>query len=179
MQMPRGLPLCLLLALLTPALARAQPEPPPVAPTEARTPEGERRGFHLPPGFEVQLVASEPDVIHPINMAFDARGRLWVTMSIEYPFPAKNPQHTQDVVKVLEDFGPDGRARKITTWADNLNIPIGVLPLADGALVHSIPNVWRMWDSPGAGKADKREVLLASYGYRDTHGMTGNFVRGF
>jgi putative heme-binding domain-containing protein len=164
--------------LCVPLTCRAQPEPPPIAPTGPRTAEGERQGFHLPPGFEVQLVAAEPDIIHPINIAFDAGGRLWVTMSVEYPFPAKDPHHTKDVVKVLEDFGPDGRARKITTWADNLNIPIGVLPLADGAVVHSIPDVWRMWDSRGAGRADKREVLLGTYGYQDTHGMTGNFVRG-
>jgi putative heme-binding domain-containing protein len=178
-----GLSLVLAVALLTasPGLQAAQnypPEPPPVAPTGPRTPAGEARGLHLPPGFEVQLVASEPDIIHPINIAFDARGRLWVTTSIEYPFPAKGPK-TKDAVKVLEDFGPDGRARKITTWADNLNIPIGVLPLPGEALVHSIPDVWRMWDTTGAGKADRREVLLASIGYKDTHGMTGNFVRGF
>jgi putative heme-binding domain-containing protein len=166
------------LALAVSLFIAAQPEPPPIAPTEARTPEGEREGFHLPPGFEVQLVAAEPDIIHPINIAFDARGRLWVTTSIEYPFPAKGLK-TKDAVKVLEDFGPDGRARKITTFADNLNIPIGVLPLKSGAIVHSIPDVWRMSDTRGTGKADKRDVLLASIGYRDTHGMTGNFVRGF
>jgi putative heme-binding domain-containing protein len=171
------------LALALPLLAcppatRAQPEPPPIAPTDPRSPADEGKGFHLPPGFEVQLVAAEPDIIHPINMAFDARGRLWVTTSIEYPFPAKGPK-TKDAVKILEDFGPDGRARKVTTWADNLNIPIGVLPLRDGAIVHSIPDVWRMHDARGAGKAGKREVLLGTYGFQDTHGMTGNFVRGF
>jgi putative heme-binding domain-containing protein len=161
-----------------PDATRAQPEPPPIAPTGPRSPAQERRGFHLPPGFEVQLVAAEPDIIHPINMAFDARGRLWVTTSIEYPFPAKGPK-TKDTVKVLEDFGPDGRARKITTWADNLNIPIGVLPLRDGAIVHSIPDVWHMRDTTGVGRADRREVLYGTYGFEDTHGMTGNFVRGF
>src|SRR5690349_18833152 len=47
--------------------------------TEARTPEEERKAFHLPPGFEVQLVASEPEICKPMNMAFDAKGRLWIT----------------------------------------------------------------------------------------------------
>ena len=53
-----------------------------------RSPEDERKGFHLPAGFEIQLVAAEPYVRKPINIAFDERGRLWVTESVEYPFPA-------------------------------------------------------------------------------------------
>ena len=136
----------------------------------------------------MQLVASEPDIHKPINIAFDDRGRLWVTDTIEYPFPVAEGKPTRDTLKILEDFGPDGRARKITTFADNLNIPIGVMPLptpADPsgkgttAIVHSIPNVWRLTDTAGAGKADQREVLLASIDHQDTHGMTGSFTEGF
>src|SRR6266566_9895534 len=59
-----------------------------IRPTEALTPELEQKSFHLPPGFEVQLVAAEPDIAKPMNLAFDATGRLWVTTSREYPFPA-------------------------------------------------------------------------------------------
>src|SRR5437667_6675594 len=54
--------------------------------TEPLTPEQERKAFHLPPGFEAQLVASEPEIGKPMNMAFDANGRLWMTQSSEYPF---------------------------------------------------------------------------------------------
>src|SRR4051794_26354408 len=56
--------------------------------TDALTPDQELKSFHVPPGFEVQLVAAEPDIGKPMNMAFDSRGRLWVTQSREYPFPA-------------------------------------------------------------------------------------------
>ena len=45
--------------------------------------------FHLPPGFEIQLVAAEPDIHKPINLTFDHRGRLWVTQSVEYPYPGR------------------------------------------------------------------------------------------
>src|SRR5262249_45387080 len=78
-----------------------------------------------------------------------------------------------------EDFGLDGRARKITTFADNLNIPIGVLPLRNEALVFSIPSIFRFTDTDGDGKADKREVVYKQFGYADTHGMTGEFTWGF
>ncbi len=173
----------LALPLLFANAAAAQPKKDPyaahIAPTPPRSPADEQKAFHLPPGFEAQLVASEPDIRMPINIAFDAAGRLWVTQSIEYPFPAKPGAPPRDTVKILADIGSDGRAKKITTFADGLNIPIGVLPVRDGALVYSIPNIWRLRDTQGTGKADKREVLYSTYGYKDTHGMTGEFMRGF
>jgi putative heme-binding domain-containing protein len=150
-----------------------------IAPTDPLRPDQQVKKFRLPPGFEIQLVAADPDIRKPINIAFDAAGRLWVTETIEYPFPAPAGKG-HDAVKVLEDFAPDGRARKITTFAGGLNIPIGVLPLTTtGALVYTIPSVFRMDDDNGDGKADRREVLLSGYGFQDTHGMTGEFARGF
>jgi putative heme-binding domain-containing protein len=158
--------------------AKRDPFAAHIAPTPAKSPEDERKSFTLPPGFEAQLVACEPDIRKPINIAFDAAGRLWVTQSTEYPFPAP-PGKGRDAVKVLSDFGPDGRARRIATFADDLNIPIGVLPVGDGALVYSIPNIYRLHDTRGTGKSDRREVLYATYEFRDTHGMTGEFMWGF
>jgi putative heme-binding domain-containing protein len=162
-----------------------------IAPGNPRTPEAERKAFHLPTGFEIQLVASEPDIHKPMNIAFDDRGRLWVTESVEYPYPAPADKKGRDAVKILEDFGPDGKARKITTFADGLNIPIGVLPLpsplapagkgigGEGALVYSIPNIWKLTDTDGKNRADKREVFVGTIGTRDTHGMTNSFTWGF
>src|SRR5262249_48769645 len=76
-----------------------------------------------PEGFAVELVASEPDVVNPIAMTFDDRGRVWVTESLEYP--RKAPGVGRDRVKVLEDSDGDGRADKVTVFADGLNIPTG------------------------------------------------------
>ena len=83
----------------------------------------------LPPGFEIQLVASEPDIQKPMNLAFDARGRLWVTHSVEYPFAAADSEKSRDGLTILDGIGADGLATKITKFADRLNIPIGVLPM--------------------------------------------------
>jgi putative heme-binding domain-containing protein len=149
-----------------------------IAGTPPRTPADEVKAFHLPPGFEAQLVASEPDIHKPINIAFDDRGRLWLTESVEYPFAAKG-HNPRDAVKILDDFDVNGRARKITTYADGLNIPIGILPLSQGALAYSIPNIYRLNDTKHDGHADERQLLLGSIGYRDTHGMTSNFNWGF
>ncbi|HKB35189.1 MAG TPA: hypothetical protein VKD72_01965, partial [Gemmataceae bacterium] len=132
--MRRALPLALgVVAVTLFSLVRSEENPPLVAPTRPRTPAEEKKTFHLPPGFDVELVAAEPDIHKPINLAFDDRGRLWVTDTVEYPFPAGPGKKPRDTVKILEDFGADGRARKITTFAEGLNIPIGVLPLtSDG-----------------------------------------------
>src|SRR6266516_4284703 len=118
-----------------------------VRPTEALTPELEQKSFHVPPGFEVQLVAAEPDIAKPMNLAFDATGRLWVTTSREYPFPAPPDKPARDRIMIFEDFGPDGRARKVTKFADGLNIPIGVYPFRSG---ESTPNPSREGSTAGA-----------------------------
>jgi putative heme-binding domain-containing protein len=173
--------------ILLAGLARPQEKTDPyaghIAPTGPRTPADEQKAFRLPPGFEAELVAAEPDIHKPINLAFDDRGRLWVTETVEYPFPAGRGGKPHDAVKVLEDFGPDGRARKVSTFADGLNIPMGVLPLPgvrpQDALVFSIPDIYRLRDTRGAGHADRRDALYAAFGFRDTHGMTNAFTWGF
>ena len=93
--------------------------------TPGRTPEEERLGFKLPPGFEIQLFASEPDIQKPMNLAFDAQGRMWVTQSFDYPFPA-TPGKGTDHITILEDTDHDGKADKFTNFSDTLNIPIGI-----------------------------------------------------
>ena len=135
-----------------------------------KSPEAERAALHVPPGFEVQLVAAEPDIDKPMNLAFDARGRLWVTHSREYPLAAA-PGTGRDRVSILEDTNGDGRADRFTTFADSLNIPIGIAPMRDGAIVYSIPNLYRMYDRDGDGRADERRVLYGPFDYDDTHGM--------
>ncbi len=151
-----------------------------IRPTPKLTPEQEQATFTLPPGFEIQLFASEPDIAKPLNMAFDARGRLWITDTVEYPYAAPADRPGRDSVKILEDTNGDGRADKITTFADGLNIPIGIYPYRDGAIVFSIPHIWRLRDTNGDGKADKREKLFGPMGYdRDTHGLNNAFRRGF
>lgn len=158
------------------AMALGQEPPELVAPSEPLTPAEQQARFHLPPGFEIQLVAAEPDIQKPMNLAFDARGRLWVTHSVEYPFPVEEGRLGRDGVTILSDGGPDGRARKAVRFAEGLNIPIGLLPLGDSALVYSIPSIWRLTDVDGDDRADRREALISKVGYGDTHGMLNSFT---
>jgi putative membrane-bound dehydrogenase-like protein len=168
------------LALAAPALAQPKlPNLPPdlMAPTDPLTPADERKAFAVPDGFDVQLVASEPDIQKPIQMAFDAKGRLWVTTSYHYPFAAQGK--AGDKLFVLSDFDPaTGKAKKVEVFADDLNIPIGILPLPDCAscIVSSAGEIRKYTDTKGSGKADKVEVLYKGFGFRDTHGMYNSFT---
>lgn len=121
--------------------------------TEFQTPEQEKAGFVLPEGFEATLFASEPDISKPMNMEFDDRGRLWVTQSSEYPLPA-NPGGGKDRISILEDTNGDGKADKFIHFKDDVNIPIGILPINNGAIVYSIPNVTKYIDTNNDDKAD-------------------------
>lgn len=203
-----GYALCLLAAFL-PALAQRGDAPD----ASLRRAEEAQAAFRLPPGFEIQLVAAEPELQKPFNLAFDAAGRVWVTGSALYPWPAKTdalgqpiaafeknwddnrlafratstppapPEKGIDTVKILSDFDPKtGRARKIVTFADGLNIPIGILPLprrpdakGESAIVFSIPAIWRLTDTDGDGRADLREKLYDGFGFKDTHGMSSSY----
>ncbi len=179
------------LFLFPSGLRAADPFAENVRLTEPLTPEQQQKAFHLPPGFEIQLVAAEPDLRKPMNMAFDALGRLWITESREYPMPAKDPTQARDTVRIYSDFDANGRARKVQIFAEGLNIPIGIYPFNSPAsngekkntwkcIVWSIPNVWLLEDTKGDGKANKKEILFGPFdATRDTHGNQASFRRGF
>src|SRR4029453_8177762 len=98
--------------------AQDKPPGPALSPAEAI------QKMKVPEGFTVELVASEPDIVNPVAMTFDERGRVWITESLEYP--RQQPGPGQDRVKVLEDTDGDGKADKFSVFAEGLNIPSGI-----------------------------------------------------
>src|SRR5262249_28083203 len=106
---------------------------PPLSPAEAI------RKMTVPPGFTVELVAAEPDLVNPVAMTFDGRGRIWVTESLEYPRSSPGPG--RDRVKVLESTRGDGRYDKITVFAEGLNIPSGIAVGHSGVWVANAPDL--------------------------------------
>src|SRR4051812_36032156 len=106
-------------------------------PNEPRSAEEALKFMRVPEGFSVELVAAEPDVVNPIAMHFDDRGRIWITESVEYPRKPAGPG--RDRVKILEDVDGDGRAEKVRVFADDLNIPTGVTTGYGGVWVLNAP----------------------------------------
>jgi putative heme-binding domain-containing protein len=171
---------CLLQLCSTPALfSQDDPYAAFLPKTGPLLPEEERSKLQVPPGFEVALVASDPDIKKPMNIAFDDRGRLWLTETVEYPFPAKEGAEARDGVKILEDTDGDGRADKITKFASGLNIPIGILPIQGGVIVYGIPRIYKLLDHDGDDHVDEKIELYGPFGFGDTHGMVNSFTWGF
>src|SRR5262245_53052481 len=169
--MPRSVVAVSILVLLLAAGARAQtlviPHRQDRVPNRPLSPEESIEAMTVPPGFAVELVAAEPDIVNPIAMAFDDRGRIWVTESLEYP--RKPPGPGRDRVKVLEDADGDGRAETVTVFAGGLNIPTGVAVGHGGAWVLNAQDLLFLQDSDGDGRADRSEVVLTGFGRADVH----------
>ncbi len=85
-------------------------------------PEESMKYTQVPVGFRLELFAAEPNVINPIYMTWDERGRLWVVESVDYPNEFKESRKGNDRIKICEDTNGDGRADKFTVFADGFNI---------------------------------------------------------
>lgn len=145
----------------------AQQQQPQQEPTTEH-PDVELRTFEVAEGFEVNLFASEPMIVNPLNINWDAHGRMWVATSEIYPqiLPGQTPS---DKIVILEDTDGDGRADRHTVFADNLLIPTGVLPGDGGVYVAASTELLHLVDTDGDGKADRTRVVLSGFGTGDTH----------
>ncbi len=150
--------------------AQDKPPGPALSPQEALA------KMKVPEGFSVELVAAEPDVVNPVAMTIDERGRFWITESFEYPRKSAGPG--RDRVKILEDTDQDGTVDKVTVFADDLNIPSGIAVGHGGVWVANAPDILFMQDTDGDGKADKREVVVTGFGRHDTHELPNSLTWG-
>lgn len=142
------------------------------------SPEDELAAFRIDPRFEVNLFASEvefPEIACPIQMRWDARGRMWVSCSTTYPhvYPGNEPN---DKLVILEDTDGDGRADKSTVFADDLHIPLS-FELGDGGVyVSEQPHLTFLQDTDGDDQADVRRIVLSGFGTEDSHHSLHDFA---
>ncbi|MDR3713111.1 MAG: ThuA domain-containing protein [Puia sp.] len=151
--------------------------PPPKA-QEALDPKGSMSLMQVPVGFELKLFASEPQIINPIYMNWDERGRLWVIETVDYPNEIKKDDVGDDRIKILEDTDGDGVADKVTIFADKLNIPTSFVFANGGIIVSQAPSFVFLKDTDGDDKADIREDILPGWGKSDTHAQASNLRYG-
>lgn len=158
--MPRLLSLLVLsLPFVASAADNVIPHAQDKPPGPALSPQEAIAKMTVPEGFTVELVASEPDLVNPVAMTFDEKGRIWVAESLEYP--RKQPGKGQDRIKILEDTDGDGKADKFTVFAEGLNIPSGIAVGHGGVWVANAPDILFYPDADRDGKADgEPEVVV-------------------
>jgi putative membrane-bound dehydrogenase-like protein len=139
------------------------PPPPDVSPLD---PARARASFRIPPGYEIDLAASEPDIIDPVAMAFDEKGRLYVAEMPGYPNndTAEGKARVPGRIRLLENPDAHHRYRKSTVFVTGLNFPSSVMPWRRGILVACAPDLIYFEDTGGDGHADVRRVLYTGFG---------------
>jgi putative membrane-bound dehydrogenase-like protein len=127
--------------------------------------------FKVADGYTVNLFASDeqfPELRAPVQIAFDARGRLWVVTMPSFPHTVPG-QSQEDKIIVLEDTDRDGKADKCTTFAGGLDTLDGIAFSEHGVVVSEQPRHWLMQDTDGDGRADTRRELLRGVDVTDSH----------
>ena len=129
-------------------------------------------------GLKVTLFADEqtfPDLINPVQMAFDTKGRLWVATWPTYPhWKPKNPMN--DKLLILEDTDHDGKADKVIVFADGLHCITGFEFWNGGVLLAQAPYIVFLKDTDGDDKADVYRRMLSSIDSADTHHTANSFT---
>ena len=143
-----------------PGVQQVSRESPPLSPADAL------KTFYLPPGYSIELVASEPLVQDPVAIDWDLDGRLWVVEMSGYMrnISGANERDPVGRVVVLQDENGDGRMDTRTVFADGLVLARAVKVLDRGVLVGEPPNAWLMRDTNGDLRMDTKELVTNQYG---------------
>ena len=175
----------------------AEPNRPPIEGAKPRTPQEQQAAFHLPPGFEIELVAAEDPAVPAgkfISVYFDQRGRMWTHTALEYPVDANENASVADALyaskakdKILiynreTVFGkptPADGLKPDHVFADGLALPLGILPWGDGSKCYAQHgrDIVLLTDTNNDNISDKREVILEGFGVQDSHLFPHQFTR--
>jgi len=131
----------------------------PAAPAAAAV----RERLQVEPGMRVELVAAEPDVIDPVALAFDERGRLWVAEMGDYPTGPAAGEPPRSRISILEDRDGDGRHEHVTRFAEGLSFCNGLQPWQGGVIATCAGRVAWLADTDGDGRADRDETLFTGF----------------
>ena len=128
----------------------------------------------VPVGMQLQLFASEPDLVNPIHIAWDHAGRAFVVETVDYPNNLQRGDLGHDRITVCEDTDGDGRADRFTRFAEGLSIPTSLCFANGGVLCTNGSDLLFLRDTDGDLRADERKVLFTGFSMGDTHAGVSN-----
>lgn len=159
-------------------LPNYEQRPGPQLMQHALSPEESMKHIQVPVDFNLELFAHEPNVMHPIAMTWDERGRLFVLITKDYPNERKE-EGGSDYILLCEDTDKDGKADKFTRYAEGLSIPTGLVAYNGGLIVSQAPHMLYLKDTNGDDKADEKKILFTGFGTFDTHAGPSSLHYGF
>lgn len=142
------------------------------------TPEESIATMTVPPGFEVQLIASErefPELAKVNQINIDNKGRIWASCMASYPQWKPGDPKPNDRLLIFSDLDAKGKARKCTVFYDKLICPTGFEFWNGGVIVVDEPRLIWLKDTDGDDKADIVQELSDGWATDDTHHTIGAF----
>ncbi|MEN3942947.1 PVC-type heme-binding CxxCH protein [Prosthecobacter sp. SYSU 5D2] len=134
--------------------------------TAALSPEESLKKIQLDGDYEAQLVAAEPLVMDPVEVTWDAEGRLYVADMRDYPLGPEPGEPALSRIQLLTDEDGDGRMDKAVTFADHVDHVQGLLPYNGGLIATTRTQILFLKDTDGDGKADINEPLIKGFNPR-------------
>jgi mono/diheme cytochrome c family protein len=114
----------------------------------------------VPPGYHLELVASEPDIIAPCCLAWDGDGRMYAAEMATYMLDIDASHERNPVSRVIrfEDTKGTGVYDRHTVFVDHLILPRMILPLDDRILIRQTDtkDIYAYRDTKGTGTADEK-----------------------
>lgn len=143
------------------------------------TPEETLTRLEVPEGFDVHVFAHEPDIVNPIALTWDERGRLWVVESTNYPHDHVGEESGTDRITICEDTDGDYRADRFIRFAENQPLTTSITLVKGGAIVGQAPDLVFLEDTDGDDRADEKHVIVDNaFGTYDTHAVMSNTKLG-
>src|SRR5215470_4417219 len=88
--------------------------------SKAKSPAESMASMKLSDDFHVELFASEPRVLDPVDIAFDESGKAYVADMLDLPYDPPKGKKARSRIILLEDTDGDGKADKSSVFADDV-----------------------------------------------------------
>jgi putative membrane-bound dehydrogenase-like protein len=143
-----------------------------------KSPQEAMAKFETLPGFEMQLVASEPQIHEPIVVSYDESGLMYVAEYLKFPSHHGKSDGPDGCIRLLKDEDGNGHYETSGIFAERVAWPTGICCWDGGIYVVAAPDLWYLKDTTGDGRADHREKVFTGFGFRNDEGTANNLIWG-